>query len=120
LQTVPLTFTQENTTDSSSTINIPFPTAHLATSALRTLQVDKELSAFVHRTFSIDSEAPTILRVEYAAATNRMLRVSVNGFFESLGVVVHCMEELDVDVIAKPTKQPLTGVQGLDELPAQT
>lgn len=31
----------------------------------------------------------------YSATTNRMLRVSVNGFFESLGVVLACMRELD-------------------------
>lgn len=47
-----------------------------------------------------------------------MLRVAVNGFLESLGVVVHCMEELDVDVINGAVKEPLTGVQGLEESPA--
>lgn len=41
----------------------------------------------------------TILRTEYKATTNRMLRVAVNGFMESLGVVLGIMEELDVDVI---------------------
>ena len=29
-----------------------------------------------------------------------MLRVAVNGFMESLGVVLQVMEELDVDVLA--------------------
>ncbi len=41
----------------------------------------------------------TVLRTEYKATTNRMLRVAVNGFMESLGVVVGVMEELDVDVL---------------------
>ena len=44
-------------------------------------------------------EAQTVLRTEYRATTNRMLRVAVNGFMESLGVVLQVMEELDVDVL---------------------
>ena len=43
----------------------------------------------------------TVLRTEYKATTNRMLRVAVNGFMESLGVVIGIMEELDVDVLAE-------------------
>lgn len=44
-----------------------------------------------------------------------MLRVAVNGFFESLGVVLGVMEELDVDVIDRPGKEEVwgVGVQGL-------
>jgi EKC/KEOPS complex subunit PCC1/LAGE3 len=61
-----------------------------------------------------DGEA--VLVVLYAAATNRMLRVAVNGFFESLRVVVHVMEELDLDVIDNPTTQALDGVQGLEDV----
>jgi EKC/KEOPS complex subunit PCC1/LAGE3 len=99
------------------------PTHRLASAALRALQVDAELSPLVQRTFylaSRDSVAPasngevsdvqpsdaniaqdykTILRTEYKATTNRMLRVAVNGFMESLGVVLGVMEELDVDVL---------------------
>lgn len=44
-------------------------------------------------------ESRTVLRTEYKATTNRMLRVAVNGFMESLGVVLGVMEELDVDVL---------------------
>lgn len=44
-----------------------------------------------------------------------MLRVAVNGFFETLGVVVQCMEELDVDVIGNSIKESLVGVQGLED-----
>ena len=46
----------------------------------------------------------TILRTEYKATTNRMLRVAVNGFMESLGVVLGIMEELDVDMMAKEVR----------------
>lgn len=66
--------------------------------------MDAELSPLVRRQFSlVDSkqvEAQTVLRTEYKATTNRMLRVAVNGFMESLGVVLQIMEELDVDVLA--------------------
>ena len=48
-----------------------------------------------------DGEELTVLRTEYKATTNRMLRVAVNGFMESLGVVLGVMEELDVDVLAE-------------------
>ena len=47
----------------------------------------------------IKTEA-TVLQTEYKATTNRMLRVAVNGFMESLGVVLDIMEELDIDVLA--------------------
>lgn len=81
------------------------PTERLASSALQALQVDKELSPLVCRTLTLvapNSEAnsdKTVLRTEYTATTNRMLRVAVNGFMESLGVVLSIMEELDVDVL---------------------
>ena len=48
-----------------------------------------------------DIETLTVLRTGYKATTNRMLRVAVNGFMESLGVVLGVMEELDVDVLAE-------------------
>ena len=77
---------------------------------MRALQVDAELSPLVHRKFSLvalDStigvEDSTILRTEYSATTNRMLRVAVNGFMESVGVVLQVMEELDVDVLESKT-----------------
>lgn len=43
----------------------------------------------------------SVLQTEYRATTNRMLRVSVNGFFESMGVLLGIMQELDVDVLAE-------------------
>ena len=110
-------------------ISVPLPTHRLASAALRALQVDAELSPLVQRSFSLTrptssssvrepnghnpldtsiqtdngdeqtDESKTVLRTEYKATTNRMLRVAVNGFMESLGVVLGVMEELDVDVL---------------------
>ena len=48
----------------------------------------------------VPEELKTVLTTVYEATTNRMLRVAVNGFLESLGVVLGVMEELDVDVLA--------------------
>lgn len=91
-----------------STVDVPFPTPRLASIALKALQVDKELSSLVRRTFSVEtSDEPSIegvkgniLRTEYRATTNRMLRVAVNSFMESLNLVIEVMEELDEDVLA--------------------
>ncbi len=102
-------------------IDVPLPTHRLASATLQALQVDAELSPLVQRTFSLAStndasdsnlqsnginigrkaseEDAVILRTQYKATTNRMLRVAVNGFMESLGVVLGVMEELDVDVL---------------------
>lgn len=107
-----------------STINTPFPTHRLAQAALGALAVDKELSALVIRSFSLVSpsddasasdEEKTIMRTEYRATTNRMLRVAVNGFFDSLGVVIQVMEELDVDVVKEKGLDGLEGVQGVEQ-----
>jgi EKC/KEOPS complex subunit PCC1/LAGE3 len=96
---------------SPRTLRIPFPSAHLASTAQLALCVDAELSPLVRR--SISSE-DTILVVNYAATTNRMLRVAVNGFIESTGVVIGVMKDLDTDVVYEATKEGLEGVQGLD------
>lgn len=86
-------------------IDIPLPTKRLASCALQALCVDQELSPLVSRTFSLvtptteNDQATTVLRTEYKATTNRMLRVAVNGFMESLSVVLGIMEELDKDVL---------------------
>ncbi|KAI9732064.1 MAG: hypothetical protein M1818_007659 [Claussenomyces sp. TS43310] len=95
----------------SFVIEVPLLTARLASSAQQALQVDQELSPLVRRSFSTVSpdfnlddssaraEERTVLRTEYRATTNRMLRVAVNGFMESLSVVLGVMEELDVDLL---------------------
>ncbi|KAK8114438.1 uncharacterized protein PG998_001072 [Apiospora kogelbergensis] len=95
------------------TIQVPFPTARLASVALQSLQVDKELSPLVRRIFTITPSGSDAgaganatpdqhktLQVEYRATTNRMLRVAVNSFMESLNLVIEVMEHLDADVLA--------------------
>lgn len=44
-----------------------------------------------------------------------MLRVSVNGFFESLNVVLQVMQELDVDVLQDQGLEGLEGAQGVEQ-----
>ncbi|KAL9489142.1 hypothetical protein ACSS6W_001419 [Trichoderma asperelloides] len=92
-------------------LQIPFPTHRLASTALKALQVDPELSPLVQRHFSIISASSTepeeraqVLQVEYQATTNRMLRVAVNSFMEGLKLVLEVMEQLDVDVLAAENK----------------
>ncbi|KAI9827093.1 MAG: hypothetical protein M1826_006457 [Phylliscum demangeonii] len=100
-------------------ITIPLPTHRLASSALRALQVDRELSGHVRRSSSLQAVAgggdatatadhshgqvnagqPVALKMLFEATTNRLLRVAVNGFLESMAVVLQVMEELDVDVL---------------------
>lgn len=60
-------------------------------------------------------ENATVLRTVYRATTNRMLRVSVNGFFESLNVVLQVMQDLDVDVIQDQGLEDLEGAQGVEQ-----
>lgn len=102
------------------TIDTPFPTARLADAALQTLSVDQELSPLVRREFqtlspSTASSEKSLLRTIYSATTNRMLRVSVNGFFESLRVVLQVIEELDADVINEVGLEGLERVQGVEQ-----
>lgn len=103
----------------NSTLSIPFPSPHLATTAQRALSVDAELSPLVRRSFQLtsrpNSTEQNVLQVNYAATTNRMLRVAVNGFFESVGVVIGVMKDLDVDVVYDPITESMAGVQGLEE-----
>ncbi|KAI5466060.1 transcription factor Pcc1-domain-containing protein [Mariannaea sp. PMI_226] len=89
----------------SMLLNIPFPTSRLADTALKALQVDPELSQLVTRNFSVvpapqsSSDDAQILKIEYMATTNRMLRVAVNSFMDSLKLVLEVMEQLDTDVL---------------------
>lgn len=129
-------------THSYRIIDIPFPTQRLAQAAYRSLSVDEELSALVKRDFDlvpaaenngsaerddvttstksmtdldISGKSGSVLRVHYKATTPRMLRVAVNGFFESLSVVVQVMEELDADVLHEKEIEGLDGVQGVEQ-----
>ncbi len=80
----------------SRTLHIPFPTPRRASVAQQSISVDKELSPLVRRSFATEGSA---LRVFYEATTNRMLRVAVNSFMDSLHLVVDVMKGLDVDVL---------------------
>lgn len=95
---------------------MPFPNNRLASAAMRALQVDAELSQLVTRSFRLttgssnsatmeNEEDKTVLETTYRATTNRMLRVSVNGFMDSLGVVLGVMHELDVDVLQEESRK---------------
>lgn len=85
------------------TVDIPLPTARLASVAVQALGVDKELSHLVRRTLSTvvpaESKEESVLRAKYVATTNRMLRVAVNSFMDSLALVLEVQEQLDVDVL---------------------
>jgi EKC/KEOPS complex subunit PCC1/LAGE3 len=70
----------------------------------------------VRRSFKLANPEDSVLQVNYAATTNRMLRVAVNGFIESVGVVVGVMKDLDVDVVYEPVTEGLEGVQGLEKV----
>ena len=100
--------------------------------------MDQELSPLVSRSFSLvkprsnvavdvastlangqtgeqtDDEAKTALLTHYKATTNRMLRVAVNGFFESVAVVLQVMEELDLDTLQHESIETLEGAQGIE------
>lgn len=101
-------------------LRIPLPTPRLADTALKALQVDPELSPLVRRQLSVGSgsgsssgsgsdDEAQVLQVDYRATTNRMLRVAVNSFMDSLRLVLEVMEQLDVDVLAqRDTQQPQT------------
>ncbi|TWU74511.1 hypothetical protein ED733_005673 [Metarhizium rileyi] len=83
----------------SIVLHVPLPTARLASAALQALRVDPELSPLVQRQLSVASDQDAVLRVGYQATTNRMLRVALNSFMESLRLVLEVMEQLDVDVL---------------------
>lgn len=94
-------------------LDVPFPDARLASVALQSLRVDKELSSLVRRELSavaaLGSSDATVLHVEYKAATNRMLRVALNSFLDSLALVMEVMEELDMDVVEARQAQGKSG-----------
>ncbi|POS69110.1 hypothetical protein DHEL01_v212496 [Diaporthe helianthi] len=112
-------------------IDVPFPTARLASIAIKAMTVDRELSPLVRREFSTvnvasasggagrvvggggddddDVTGQNVMRVLYEATTNRMLRVSVNSFMDSLSLILEVMERLDADVLESRPIQPQPG-----------
>lgn len=102
-----------------SHVDVPFPTARLSSVARQALAVDRELSPLVRRDFSTvvtpttsattataAAAAACVLRVHYRATTNRMLRVAVNSFMDSLALVLEVMEKLDADVLEAKLARP--------------
>lgn len=82
--------------------------------AVQAIGVDHELSPLVRRTFSNVAAADSagekcVLRVQYNATTNRMLRVAVNSFMDSLAMILEIMERLDVDVLQSKPIEPQPG-----------
>lgn len=110
-----------------SQIDVPFPTARLSAIAIKAIAVDKELSPLVRREFSTvnvasasggagvvdgsddDVTGQNVMRVLYKATTNRMLRVSVNSFMDSLSLILEVMERLDADVLESRPIEPQAG-----------
>ena len=106
-----MTAAQKDPLKASLLINAA-PTGALHAPAVETDQLTTQLA---QTTVTNGNERMTVLRVDYKAITNRMLRVAVNGFFESLGVVIQVMEELDVDVLHEKGLEGLEGVQGVEQ-----
>jgi len=73
-------------------LEIPFPTALLASQALQILSPDKELKEdLVRRTLFAEG---TQLHANFECVSARMARVAVNSFLESVDLVVSAMGEL--------------------------
>lgn len=80
---------------------------------MNAIGVDAELSPLVRRTLdtvaqdgssqldAMNDQAAeaVVLRATYRATTNRMLRVAVNSFMDSVSLVLDVMEHLDEDVL---------------------
>ncbi|KAF3927331.1 hypothetical protein ABW21_db0202500 [Orbilia brochopaga] len=83
----------------SLVLSVPLPSPRLAAILARSLAVDKELSPFVRRSFTVSDTSSDTLVIDYRAATARMLRVAVNGCMDSLNLALHVCQELDTDVL---------------------
>ncbi|KAJ1665263.1 hypothetical protein IW140_000616 [Coemansia sp. RSA 1813] len=74
----------------STTLNIPFESANLASVAQNALQVDQEISTGkVSRTIATNGKE---LVVTFDAESLRMLRVGLNGFMDSLILVTRTLD----------------------------
>ncbi|KAK9452284.1 CTAG/Pcc1 family [Limtongia smithiae] len=83
------------------TLTIPFPSCREAEIAYKAISPDPELKPdqftqqLRHGPAAGEGGRSGELVAEFAAASDRVLRVGVNGFMASLGVVVGCLAELD-------------------------
>ncbi|KAK9385895.1 CTAG/Pcc1 family [Lipomyces mesembrius] len=89
-------------------LTIPFSTSRQAQIAYNAISPDPQLkpdqftqvlSVSDASGTSDELSAGRILVAEFDAASERVLRVGVNGFLESLGVVVGCLRDLDYDAL---------------------
>lgn len=75
-------------------VTIPFPCHRHAHIAHQSLKVDKEpRKGEITRTFKVDDK---FLIVDWAATEARLLRVSVNSFFDMLKLIVQTIQQFDV------------------------
>lgn len=95
------------------TLAIPFQNYRHASLAYKALSPDPllkpdqfymEMSVISQDSALVDDKheediGATKLVVEFAGASDRVLRVGVNGFFESLGVIVECFNAFDGGVL---------------------
>ncbi|KAK9237750.1 CTAG/Pcc1 family [Lipomyces kononenkoae] len=90
--------------DHHLTLTIPFHTSRQAEIAYNAISPDPQLKPdqFTQVLSIKDASGPgdqliagRILVAEFEAASERVLRVGVNGFLDSLGVVVGCLKDLD-------------------------
>ncbi|KAK9368112.1 CTAG/Pcc1 family [Lipomyces kononenkoae] len=92
--------------DHHLTLTIPFETARQTEIAYNAISPDPQLKPDEFtQVLSIteacdpgDQSIPSriILVAEFEAASERVLRVGVNGFLDSLGVVIGCLKDLDL------------------------
>ncbi|KAI7831037.1 CTAG/Pcc1 family [Kickxella alabastrina] len=74
----------------TTTLRVPFPSAHQATIAMNALQVDRDISGDkIHRTIQTEDSA---LLVTFRSSNLRTLRVTINGFMDSLILVSKTLE----------------------------
>ncbi|XP_059145779.1 EKC/KEOPS complex subunit LAGE3-like [Physella acuta] len=75
----------------SADLQVPFPSQKEAEIAFGSLSVDKEPSrGGVVRTMCVDNNS---LQIHFSAPEARMLRVSINSFFEHLMLVVKTIDQ---------------------------
>mmetsp|Transcript_12420 Transcript_12420/g.31289 ORF Transcript_12420/g.31289 Transcript_12420/m.31289 type:complete len:112 (-) Transcript_12420:759-1094(-) len=91
-------------------IDITFPTDLQAEQALKILQVDKEPTDRVSKTFQLVRENATIdsesggtdsickLKVRFESKELKMVRVGVSSFYDYLTVVLKTLQEFDATI----------------------
>ncbi|KAK9465182.1 CTAG/Pcc1 family [Lipomyces arxii] len=81
------------------TVTIPFETIRQAEIAYKAISPDPQLKPDQFTQELLVGQSNTSLVAKFTAVSDRVLRVGVNGFMESLGVVVGCLKDLDVKAV---------------------